>query len=80
MPHWAVGNGPVVIMLHCAVNIGLQDRGAALHDPASVHAALASIRRAPVDPGAPANAYCTHEKDLHREKARTELQSAGSRF
>lgn len=47
-----MGDGPVLTVLHGAVDVRLRGRRAALHDLAGVHAALAGVRGAPVHPGA----------------------------
>jgi len=46
-----VGDGPVFIVLHSAVDIRLYNWRTAFHDLARIHTALARVRGAPVDPG-----------------------------
>lgn len=48
-----MGNGPVVVMLHRAIDVWLYNRWTALHNLACVHTALASICGAPVHPRTP---------------------------
>lgn len=48
-----MGDGPVVVMFHRAIDVWLYNRRTALHNLACVHTALASVCGAPVHPRTP---------------------------